>query len=80
MKCPKKVGGYASCVLEDKLYVIGGSKNFPWKDSTGQKEALMYDPATDAWTYLPEMSHKRGSAPTAVVFDGKIYVIQFLED
>jgi N-acetylneuraminic acid mutarotase len=73
-ECPKKSGDHASCVLNDKLYLLGGLKDFPSNDTSGQKDALVYDPASDTWDSLPEMLHLRGNGARASVYDGKIYV------
>ncbi len=72
--CPKKSGGHASCVLNDKLYLFGGLKDFPEKDLSGQKDALVYDPATDSWKSLLDMNYGRGDAASACVYNGQIYV------
>jgi N-acetylneuraminic acid mutarotase/predicted GH43/DUF377 family glycosyl hydrolase len=74
-ECPKKIGGYASCVLNDKLYLFGGLKDWPENDISGQKDALVYDPATDTWDSLPDMLYAHGDGSSACVHDGKIYVL-----
>jgi 3-phytase len=73
-ECPKKTGGHALCVLNDKLYQFGGLKDWPQNDTSGQKDALVYDPATDTWDSLPDMLYARGGGSTACLHDGMIYV------
>ncbi len=69
---PTARGGVASAVLRDKLYVFGGEGNaastagvFPNVDE--------YDPATDTWKALPELTMPRHGFGAAVVSD-RIYL------
>lgn len=71
---PFSTGANTSCVLNDKLYILGGLKDFADKDTSGQKQAMFYDPAKDSWTILPSMLYSRGEGATASVYDDKIYV------
>lgn len=71
---PFSTGANTSCVLNDKLYILGGLKAFANKDTSGQKQAMFYDPAKDSWTILPPMLYSRGEGATASVYDDKIYV------
>jgi N-acetylneuraminic acid mutarotase len=73
-ECPKKSGDNASCVLNGKLYLFGGLKDFPYNDASGQKDALVYDPETDTWDTLADMIYGRADGATAWVHDGQIYV------
>lgn len=54
-----------------KLYAFGGSTS-PFSGAVAN--AAVFDPATNAWTALPEMATARGGA-AARVLDGKIYVV-----
>lgn len=62
--------GIGVCVLEGKIYAIGGY------DSQGKPTAIVeqYDPMTNSWRRLRDMKVAR-AYPSAVVLDGKIYVI-----
>ena len=66
----------ATCVVDGKIYVIGGSapqnikKKKPWRLDTVE----VYDPATDTWAKAKNMNHARSSAAISVV-DGKIYIM-----
>ena len=71
---PVNTGTNSSCVINDKLYILGGLKNFANRDTSGQKQALVYDPACDTWDSIPKMLYERGEGSTACVFDNKIYV------
>lgn len=71
---PFSTGTNTSCVLNDKLYILGGLKDFADKDTSGQKQAMFYDPAKDSWTILPSMLYSRGEGATASVYDDKVYV------
>jgi len=62
--------GYTStCVVNDKIYVLGG-------DAETQPISIVevYDPATDTWAEQTELPTKRWSFTTSVV-DGIIYVV-----
>jgi N-acetylneuraminic acid mutarotase len=71
--CPANTAGNASCVLNGKLYILGGLKAMPVKDTSGQRQALVYDPASDTWDSLPEMLYEHINT-RASVLDNKIYV------
>ncbi|MEI8135597.1 MAG: kelch repeat-containing protein [bacterium] len=58
-----------SCVVNDKIYVIGGN-NFNGYLTTLE----IFNPATNSWTVGPSMSVPRDFL-SAVVINGKIYVI-----
>jgi polyhydroxybutyrate depolymerase len=72
--CPRNIAAPASCVLEDKLYLFGGLKDWPEYDTSGQKDALVYDPASDTWNTVQQMLHKRAFGAKACEFNGQIYV------
>lgn len=73
-ECPVITGTNTSCVLNNKLIILGGLKNFADKDTSGQKQALVYNSARDKWTSLPNMLYKRGEGASANVYNNKIYV------
>ena len=70
--CPEPVGSMASCMLNDTIYVLGGSKDF---DSKDQRKAWYYVPSTDSWDTLPDMIYERPLGLSANIVDNKIYVI-----
>jgi N-acetylneuraminic acid mutarotase len=72
-RCPKKGGQHASCALNNKLYLLGGSKDAPLGDISGQNEALVYDPETDTWDSIPDMLYER-CGHNAIVYENQIYV------
>jgi N-acetylneuraminic acid mutarotase len=59
-----------TCVVDGKIYVIGGAG--PVYQTLGTVE--VYDPATDTWTEKSEMPTARQGLSTSVV-NGKIYAI-----
>ncbi|ODS41140.1 MAG: hypothetical protein A7315_02140 [Candidatus Altiarchaeales archaeon WOR_SM1_79] len=60
---------FATCVLDEKIYAIGG------KDGRNYLTAMeVYDPATDMWTKKSAMPTAR-SCLTSCVLEGKIYAI-----
>jgi N-acetylneuraminic acid mutarotase len=60
------VGG---CVLDGKIYVIGGARS----DSSATSVVEMYDPLLDTWTMMANMPSARCYHATCT-FKGKIYV------
>lgn len=65
-------GGSAGALLGGKIYVFGGEGNVD--DPNGIfHETEVYDPATDRWSALPDMSLPRHGFGAAVVGD-KIYL------
>ena len=72
--CPVITGTNSSCVLNDKLYILGGLKDFADEDNLGQDQALVYDPAMDSWDSIPKMLYQRGEGAAASVFENKIYI------
>jgi N-acetylneuraminic acid mutarotase len=77
---PIPVLGYASAVVDGKIYVIGGSRHFQlgWELSTVGSNQV-YDPETDAWstrTGLPTVESYAGTGATSgVTAPQRIYVI-----
>ena len=72
-RCPKKGGGHASCALNNKLYLLGNSKDALIGDISRQNEALVYDPETNTWDSIPDMLYER-SFHNAIVYENQIYV------
>jgi N-acetylneuraminic acid mutarotase len=73
----------SACVLNDKIYVIGGWSFEEINYDNGEtfrriggvvRACEEYDPKTDKWTKKTDMPTARGGLATAVV-DGKIYAI-----
>ncbi|HEY9760508.1 MAG TPA: kelch repeat-containing protein, partial [Oculatellaceae cyanobacterium] len=65
---PVAVEGYASAVLDGKIYVIGGSKLQVASGSTATANNQVYNPATDQWSNaasLPVASSYGAAAATA---------------
>jgi RNA polymerase sigma factor (sigma-70 family) len=60
----------ATCVLDGKIYAIGGMPGW----SGGFSTVEIYDPVTDTWTKGLDMPTRRGGLSTSVV-NGKIYAI-----
>ncbi len=67
---PTARASLCASVMDDIIYVIGGSRG--WVDAVSTVEA--YDPATDTWTPKADMQTPRSWFNTAVL-DGKIYAI-----
>ena len=66
--------GAAAALLPDgKVLVIGG-KTADQHDSA-LKSAELYDPATNAWTALPDMADKRAYAAVCVLPSGRVAVV-----
>jgi N-acetylneuraminic acid mutarotase len=63
-----------TCVVDGKIYVIGGAG--PVYEALGSVE--VYDPASDTWTAKSEMPTAREGLSTSVV-NGKIYAIGGIE-
>jgi N-acetylneuraminic acid mutarotase len=57
-------------VLNDKIYILGGTVNYPYPTST----VLEYDPQMNSWESKADMLTARKNV-TAVVLDNEIYVI-----
>jgi N-acetylneuraminic acid mutarotase len=64
--------GLSSCVLNGKIYAIGGVKQ-PEVDDDGLKSIQEYDPVTDSWTAKANLPTARNWTSCAAV-NGKIYV------
>jgi hypothetical protein len=64
--------GLCACVVDGKIYAIGGCAN-AW-DSSEFSSVEVYDPATDTWWTMPSMQIKRKLLGAAEV-NGRIYEI-----
>lgn len=75
LKAPLPVGkyGHHSCVLDDRIYALGGATGAaPTEVPTGSM--FLYDPASDRWSEAPAMPTVRGFFATAAI-DGKLYAV-----
>ena len=63
---------HSACVIDNRIYIIGGSSSFPFSASL---TLIMYDPAEDTWTKIAEIPEGIYSGCFAGVVDGKIYVV-----
>ena len=70
MQLPRRAFAAVNC--NDRIYAIGGQCNTGNFILTNTVEE--YDPTTDVWTYVSEMTHAR-SEHAACVLDDKIYVV-----
>ena len=61
---------HTSCVVDDKLYIIGGFQSYDSSSATMD----MYDPETGEWSSLKNMPTHRGILACAAI-DEKIYVM-----
>ncbi len=75
---PNHVAGYVSAVLDNKIYVIGGSTQDPPTGLHAVNTTQIYDPATDAWTFgadIPKtVEGAVGCATCGVMAPKRIYV------
>lgn len=63
--------GHATAVLNNKIYVLGGS---PFHPSAPGRSCEVYDPATDTWKELPPLPISVLNASCCAV-NGKLYII-----
>jgi N-acetylneuraminic acid mutarotase len=64
-----------SGVIGGKLYVTGGrAPGHEAEDGSNVASTEVYDPATDAWSPLPDLPTPRSGGASAVL-DGKLYVL-----
>mgnify|MGYP001555514222 CR=1 FL=1 len=80
--------GMGTAELDGKLYAMGGTTKSGYEEFAfsplGQENAALskacelYDPATNAWSKLPDLPVARAQA-AAIAVDGKIYVVGGLE-
>ena len=63
-----------AAVLPDGKVLVAGGRTALQPDS-GLKTAELYDPATNAWTALPDMAHKRSQSGVCVLPSGRVAVV-----
>jgi len=68
---PTRRMGLSTCVVNGKIYAIGGGNSIEGAASRTVEE---YDPATDTWTKKADMPNRRYFHSASVV-NGKVYVI-----
>ena len=66
---PRLASAFATCVVDGKIYAIGGNETTNY-----YKEILVYDPAADTWETKAEIPTPRNGL-TACLLGGKIYAI-----
>ena len=77
---PTPVAGYASAVLEGKIYIIGGGPSFTdYNNITSTSLVQIFDPKTNQWT-LGKPLHKNvfgasASATSGIYAPTRIYVV-----
>lgn len=83
---PTQRSGFATAVVDGKIYLIGGTlfehergvrrADLPgiWQGPFGMSLVEVYDPQTSTWQRVADMPTARSEPMTAVV-DGKIYVL-----
>ena len=69
---PTQRSGFDTCIVNGKIYVIGGEIEGFGNLSTSTVE--MYNPKTDTWERKADMPTARSSVSVSVV-DGKIYAV-----
>ena len=67
---------FSTCVVDGKIFVIGGSLRLEWDEygDLSLSTVEMYDPETDTWEGKANMPTVRSNVSVSVV-DGKIYAI-----
>ena len=73
---PTARSDFSTCVVDGKIFVIGGSLQLEWDEygDMSLSTVEMYDPETDAWRGKANMPTVRSNVSVSVV-DGKIYAI-----
>ncbi|MBT0160303.1 hypothetical protein G4O51_09990 [Candidatus Bathyarchaeota archaeon A05DMB-2] len=77
---PTATFGYASAVVDNKIYIIGGGTQFWQKfDLTYVNANQVYDPANDKWsnadTFSPPGSYMAAAATSGIDAPKRIYVV-----
>lgn len=70
---PTKRSEFSTAIVDDKIYLIGGSLWANWNGPFGLSTVEEYDTQTNTWRRVANMPTSRTSAKAAVV-DGVIYV------
>ena len=73
---PTARSAFSTCVVDGKIFVIGGSAQLEWGEygDMSLSTVEMYDPETDIWEGKANMPTVRSDVSVSVV-DGKIYAI-----
>ena len=73
---PTARSDFSTCVVDGKIFVIGGSLRLEWDEYGDMSISTveMYDPETDTWEGKAKMPTVRSGVSVSVV-DGKIYAI-----
>ena len=73
---PTVRSSFSTCVVDGKIFVIGGSLRLEWDEygDLSLSTVEMYDPETDTWEGKANMPTVRSGVSVSVV-DGKIYAI-----
>ena len=73
---PTVRSSFSTCVVDGKIFVIGGSLRLEWDEygDLSLSTVEMYDPETDTWEGKTNMPTVRSGVSVSVV-DGKIYAI-----
>ena len=76
MDMPTARSDFSTCVVDGKIFVIGGSLQLEWDEygDLSLSTVEMYDPETDTWEGMANMPTVRSNVSVSVV-DGKIYAI-----
>ena len=67
-------GAAGAVVYQDRIYVVGGLQGGHGTPATSHPWLDVFDPATGAWTPLPDAPHARDHFH-AVVLEGKLYAV-----
>ena len=70
---PTPRGGACACVVDNKIYVIGGITGSPGYTDLAVNE--VYDPLTDTWETKSPLPQLQGDIYPAAVVNGIIYAI-----
>ena len=73
-RLPTKRSAFSTAVVDDKIYLIGGTLFKDEDGPFGLSTVEVYDPQNNTWEHLADMPTPREGAEAAVV-DGKIYVV-----
>jgi N-acetylneuraminic acid mutarotase len=68
-----RLGAAAALLPDGKVLVAGGKTGR--SDGTALNTAELWDPATQKWTALPPMAHRRGQPAACVLPSGRVAVV-----
>jgi N-acetylneuraminic acid mutarotase len=72
-KMPTARVGFASCALDNKIYILGGAASEPFQTPLNKVE--VYDPHSDSWDTSKSSLSTAIAYPAACTVNGKIYLI-----